>query len=87
MSVEFLQTNPDVAKQVKELIKEDLNVKTQVEIFNGTFKDIKSKAKTDFGIDGKTFGKLFKLYHEQARTAFEEENNELIELYDMIDKA
>ena len=87
MSVEFLQTNPDVAKQVKELIKEASNVKTQVEIFNGTFKDIKSKAKNDFGIDGKTFGKLFKLYHEQARTAFEEENNELIELYDMIDKA
>ena len=44
MSVEFLQTNPDVAKQVKELIKEASNVKTQVEIFNGTFKDIKSKA-------------------------------------------
>ncbi|UQJ95317.1 dsDNA binding protein late transcription [Klebsiella phage CPRSA] len=31
MSVEFLQTNPDVAKQVKELIKEASNVKTQVE--------------------------------------------------------
>lgn len=56
MSVEFLQTNPDVAKQVKELIKEASNVKTQVEIFNGTFKDIKSKAKTDFGIDGKPSG-------------------------------
>ena len=45
MSVEFLQTNPDVAKQVKELIKEASNVKTQVEIFNGTFKDIKSTEK------------------------------------------
>ena len=45
MSVEFLQTNPDVAKQVKELIKEASNVKTQVEIFNGTFKDINPKRK------------------------------------------
>ena len=87
MSVELLQENPDIAKAVKELIKEASNVKTHIEHFQGSFKDIKSKAKTDYGIDGKTFGKLFKLYHEQARTAFEEQNNELIELYDVIDKA
>lgn len=50
-------------------------------------KDIKSKAKTDYGIDGKTFTKLFNLYHNQARNEFEEQNNELVQLYDVIDKA
>lgn len=47
MSVELLQENPDIAKAVKELIKEASNVKTQIEHFQGSFKDIKSKAKTD----------------------------------------
>lgn len=87
MSKEFLEMNPDVAKEVKALIKEASNIKTQSEILAGSFKDVKSKAKTDYGIDGKTFGKLFKLYHEQARESFEEENNELLEMYDVIDKA
>lgn len=87
MSVELLQENPDIAKAVKDLIKEASNVKTQVEIHQGTLKDIKSKAKTDYGIDGKTFNKLFTLYHNQARNEFEEQNNELVQLYDVIDKA
>ncbi|ADJ55351.1 transcriptional regulator [Escherichia phage RB16] len=87
MSIELLQENPEIAKAIKDMIKEASNVKTQIEIHQGTLKDIKSKAKTDYGIDGKTFSKLFNLYHNQARTEFEEQNNELIELYDVIDKA
>lgn len=87
MSVEFLKENPDVAKAVKALIKDASNIKTQIELQQGSLKDIKSKAKTDYGLDGKTFNKLFTLYHQQAREEFENQNNELVELYDTIDKA
>lgn len=87
MSIELLEQNPDLAKKVNELIKEASNVRTEIDIKQGSFKDIKTKAKTDYGIDGKTFGKLFKLYHEQARDQFEEENNDLVRLYDLIENA
>lgn len=87
MSVEFLKENPDVAKAVKALIKDASNIKTQIELQQGSLKDIKSRAKTDYGLDGKTFNKLFTLYHQQAREEFENQNNELVELYDTIDKA
>ncbi|QFR55916.1 dsDNA binding protein late transcription [Yersinia phage JC221] len=87
MSKEFLELNPDVAKQVMDLIKDTSNITTMLEGEKAKIKDNKARAKTEFGIDGKMFGKLFKLYHNQAREQYEEENNELIEMYDVIVKA
>ncbi|QDH49149.1 transcriptional regulator [Pantoea phage Phynn] len=84
MSKEFLQQNPEVARQVFDLVKEASNVKTMIETQQGHLKDIKARAKSEYGIDGKTFGKLFGLYHNQAREQFEEENQDILEQYDLI---
>lgn len=84
MSTEFLQENPEVAKKVLDLIKETSNVTTMIEAKREDLKNIKTKAKTEYGIDGKTFNKLFKLYHNQARDQYEEEQNELLDMYDAI---
>lgn len=87
MSKEFLEQSPEVAKQVMELIKDTSNITTMLEGEKAKLKDNKDRAKKEFGIDGKTFNKLFKLYHNQAREQFEEENTELLEIYDVIVKA
>jgi len=87
MSKEFLAQSPEVAKEVMELIKDTSNITTMLEGEKAKLKDNKARAKKEFGIDGKTFGKLFKLYHLQAREQFEEENTELLEMYDVIVKA
>lgn len=87
MSKEYLETNPDVAKQLFDLIKDTSNITTLIEGERAKIKDNKTRAKTEFGIDGKTFGKLLKLYHNQARDQYEEENTELVEMYDVVFKA
>lgn len=84
MSKELLQQEPELQKKVMEIIKEASNITTEIELKQGSVKDIKARAKTEFGIDGKLFGKLFKLYHNQAREQFEEENTEVLEIYDML---
>lgn len=87
MSKEFLDANPEVAKQVMDLIKDQSNITTMLEGEKAKLKDNKTRAKTEFGIDGKTFNQLFKLYHNQARDQYEEEKTEILDIYDVIVKA
>lgn len=87
MSLEMLKQNPDIAKQVWDLVVESSNLKTKMELDQGSLKDMKARAKTEFGVSGKDFGTLLNLYHNQARDEFEENKNEIINVYDTIEKA
>ncbi|QPI18003.1 dsDNA-binding protein [Pectobacterium phage POP12] len=87
MSKEFLELNPDSAKAVKELIVEASNALTRKELESGNVSGCRTRAKTDFGMSGKQFNTMLKLYHNQARDEFETTNDEVVETYDMIFKA
>lgn len=87
MSLELLEQNPDIAKKVWDLVVESSNTKTKMELDQGTLKDNKSKAKTEYGVSGKDFTTLLNLYHNQARDEFEESKNDILNVYDTIEKA
>lgn len=87
MSLEMLEQNPDIAKQVWNLVVESSNAKTELELKQGSLKDMKARAKTEFGVSGKEFTTLLNLYHNQARDEFEESKNEILNVYDTIEKA
>lgn len=67
-----------------QLIKEASDQKTIQEAYGDKIKEIKKRAKEELGVDGKMWGILFKLYHQQQREQFEEERDEAVELYDRV---
>ena len=67
-----------------QLIKEASDQKTIQEAYGDKIKEIKKRAKEELGVDGKMWGILFKLYHQQQREQFEEERDEAVKLYDRV---
>lgn len=67
-----------------QLIKEASDQKTIQEAYGDKIKEIKQRAKEELGVDGKMWGILFKLYHQQQRETFEAERDEAVELYDRV---
>ena len=71
-------------EELATLIKEASDQKTIQEAYGDKIKEIKKRAKEELGVDGKMWGILFKLYHQQQREQFEEERDEAVELYDRV---
>lgn len=69
---------------LKTLIEEASDHMLTIEGFQDLIKDIKSRAKDELGVDGKMFGKLLRIRHKEIRESFENENEEVIDLYDTV---
>lgn len=65
-------------------IKSASDAKLKMEGYADEIKDLKDKAKTELGVDGKMFNQLFSLYHKGTRERFEDEKTEVVELYDSV---
>ena len=55
-----------------------------MEAYADEIKDLKDKAKTELGVDGKMFNTQLGLYHKGTRERFEDEKTEAVELYDVL---
>lgn len=85
---EKVEFNPaTMAVDLKNCIREASNHKVHIEAHNDAIKEIKDRAKKELGVDGKMFGKLLKVYHKNERDQFENENSEVIDLYDSTFKS
>ena len=85
---EVVEFNPaTMAAALKDCIREASNHKVHIESHNDAVKEIKDRAKTELGVDGKVFNKLLKIYHKNERDQFENENSEVVDLYDSTFKS
>lgn len=75
--------NTDAAA-LAPFIDEALIVKDKIELYKGSLKDIKERAKDELGIKPKLFNQILNMRFKRNRDLVEEENEELIELYDSI---
>lgn len=72
-------------EELQRLIKDASANKLKAESFMDLAKDSAAKAKK-LGIEPKRFGQLLALYHKGTRDRFEDENTEVVEIYDSIFK-
>lgn len=82
VKIEFNQE--EHGNTLAQLIKSASDTKLKMEAYGDEIKDIKDRAKTELGVDGKMFNQLFSLYHKGTRERFEDEKTEVVELYDTI---
>ena len=82
VKVEFC---PDThGAELAKLIKAASDTKLKMEAYADEIKDLKDKAKTELGVDGKMFNTQLGLCHKGTRERFEDEKTEVVELYDAV---
>lgn len=64
------------------MIEEALVAKSNVELYNGAIKDIRNRAKEELGLKPAQFTKLLNIHFKRNRDEVENENEELMDLYD-----
>lgn len=63
-------------------IEEAVIAKEKISLYQGSLKDIKDRAKDELGIKPKLFNKILAIHFKRNRDEVEEENEELMEIYD-----
>lgn len=71
------------ADKIKNMIKEVVNHNTIISGYKDQVKEIRDAAK-EAGVETKLFNKLVKIYEKDEREKIENENTDLIDLYDTI---
>lgn len=71
---------------LSEMISDICDNMTSIQGFQELIKGKKADAKAATGIDSKQLTKLIKIKFDETRERFEEENNEVLEIYDIIFK-
>lgn len=85
MSKEKVEFDPVAyAEEIKDLIKEASDQRTLIEHHSENIKDIKKRAKEEYGMPTKTFNQMFAIYHNQTRERFENEKDEVLDAYDQV---
>ena len=69
---------------LKKLIEEASDNLLTIESYQTLIKDIRDRAKDELGVDSKLFNKILKLRHKEIREQFENENDEVLSLYDEL---
>lgn len=65
-------------------IKQCSDHKAIVEGANEAVKELKRVAKDELGVEPKQFSELLKMYHKSNRDDFENQSEEILEMYDAI---
>ena len=69
---------------LRELVEEASDELLLIEAKRDIITDIKSRAKSELGVDTKLFNSLLRLHHKKIRETFQNENDEVIEVYDAV---
>lgn len=70
------------AAALAPFIEEAVVAKDKIALFQGSLKDIKTRAKDELGIKPAQFNKVLALRFKRNRDEVEEANEEIIEIYD-----
>jgi hypothetical protein len=79
-------SNPSDINKIRQELVEASNSQTRIESERDLIKDIKKNLVDKFQIPSKLAGKLIKVYHEQNMKEISEEQSELEDLFDQINK-
>lgn len=71
-------------EMLNHLIRQASDHKAIAESATEAIGELKRQAKDELGVDSKMFGNLFKMYHKDQREEFEDQNEEVIAVYDSV---
>lgn len=74
-------------EELKQMLEEAVEVKTKMQLYVESIKDIRTRAKEELGLEPKKFNALLKLMFNQSKDEFAAEADELIDLYDQVNNA
>lgn len=74
-------------EDLKKMLEEAVEVKTKMQLYAESIKDIRTRAKEELGLEPKKFNALLKLMFNQSKDEFAAEADELIDLYDQVNNA
>lgn len=72
-------------EQLKTMIEESVTIKTKIQLYQDSIKDIRDRAKEELGLSPKQFNALLKLSFNQNKEDVQAEFDELLNLYEQID--
>lgn len=82
-----VEYNPALhADSLKHSIKECSDHLAIIEGARTAMKEIKKHCKEELGVEPKLFQAMLNLYHQDARDKFEDEKEDILEIYDAIFK-
>jgi hypothetical protein len=67
---------------LQKFIDEGMIAKEQIELLNGSLADIRTAAKENLGIKPALFNKILNMHFKRNRDEVENDNEELLEIYD-----
>lgn len=74
-------------EELKQMLEEAVEVKSKMQLYAESIKDIRTRAKEELGLEPKKFNALLKLMFNQSKDEFAAEADELIDLYDQVNNA
>lgn len=87
MAKEKVEFNPAVhGDQLEHCIKECSDHMAIIEGARTAINEIKKHAREELGVDGKDFNRMLSIFHKDQREKFENENSDLLVMYDAIFK-
>ncbi|ASD52115.1 transcriptional regulator [Pseudomonas phage PspYZU05] len=82
---EKVEFNADVhGEELARIIKDCSDNKLKAEGYMTLVSEAKSRAKEELGVSTKQFNMLLSMYHSDTRERFENEKDELVEIYDTV---
>lgn len=85
MAKETVEFDPTVhGDQLQKYIKQCSDHKLIIESANEAIREVRKMAQEELGVKGKEFNFLLRIYHNDQREKFEDENSELLEKYDAV---
>ncbi|MGL5581644.1 MAG: hypothetical protein ACRDCE_11865 [Cetobacterium sp.] len=82
--IDLTTLSDDQVKFLEERIASAIETHREMDLYRGTMRDIKKDVKDELSIPVKQFNALVKMRMQGTRDEFEEENEEMLELYDRI---
>lgn len=74
-------------EDLKNMLDEAVTIKTKIQLYMDSIKDIRTRAKEELGLEPKKFNALLRLMFNQSKEEFAAEAGELIDLYDQVNNA
>lgn len=85
---ERVEFNPETSgEDLKKMLEEAVQIKSKIQLYADSIKDIRNRAKDELGLKPKQFNALLRLMFNQSKDEFEAETEELIDLYEQINNA
>lgn len=87
MAKEKVEFNPQLhGDQLEHCIKTCSDHMAIIEGAREAINELKKHSRDELGVDGKDFNRMLTIYHKDQREKFENENSDLLGMYDAVFK-